>query len=69
MGRPPITTTNPKQYTFKEHPILCDKFVSVIADLAEDGIKANRADILRALVMSQIDNAYEVTKAYLQNKG
>lgn len=37
----------------------------MIADLAENGIKASRADIIRALVMTNLDHAVDITREHL----
>lgn len=55
----------PHQYHFKEHPDLRDKLDMICADLLEDGIKAKRSDVLRALVMTQLDNAFDVARDWL----
>ena len=52
-------------FKFKDHPNLIDDLDRAIADLAEDGIKASKSDIFRALILAQRDHLVDITREYL----
>lgn len=66
IGRPPLYEDQEIMvYRFKDHPDLRDDLDRAVADLQEDGIKANRSMVMRALIHAQRDHMTDITREYL----